>query len=521
MRSSVLDDSITTQVQVVEGTANKGKGSGAKPTAEVKTGTKDKNTVEDRNTSQVLNNPRSDSKSNAVPSSPALRRKLTQDKRLQAEEKSKSSKVSFNVEEKPPDASKIPSEENGKDDVDTSATNTKRPSLDPETKDGKLFFKRKPKFTSGFSRPPNKRAQSAKGTRIVGSKSSTFDKRPKSAVEADKTAASLDDKLFGKESGAEGDDESDTAAVKSKNKNPADGKTNRKKTKILKKMMETLDIENRLRDLKVADKSKKESLNLASKQRASAAREGSGYRSRLPIHTASHQRSHGRPVCDPEVALWLRSLNLKDVERYINIFTEHEVDMECLLLITDDQIKEMGIRAVGAYTKILQALHDLRAQKAQEAHRKKELEDRLRHSGDSSRSDADSQDGDRPAGRSHIIPRQTNKAVLLRQNLMQERQKPPRKPWMKPNRNNYVKSKIDTGLHKNDAQSDSDLPDVLHPVNSSRNPAQSAHSPNSSNRLMQRASLMTRSLSEDRGICHKAAVMQGIEPIGGKQRPGL
>jgi hypothetical protein len=56
------------------------------------------------------------------------------------------------------------------------------------------------------------------------------------------------------------------------------------------------------------------------------------------------------PKEDTRVTKFLASIDLAE---YAPAFAEHKVDFETLLLLTDDQLKEIGIRAVGARARIM------------------------------------------------------------------------------------------------------------------------------------------------------------------------
>jgi hypothetical protein len=58
-------------------------------------------------------------------------------------------------------------------------------------------------------------------------------------------------------------------------------------------------------------------------------------------------------LMDEQVAGFLNSIGLA---HYIHVFEAHEVDHETLLVLSDDQLKEIGIRAVGARAKIMSAI---------------------------------------------------------------------------------------------------------------------------------------------------------------------
>jgi class 3 adenylate cyclase len=62
---------------------------------------------------------------------------------------------------------------------------------------------------------------------------------------------------------------------------------------------------------------------------------------------------------------WLRSLGL---ERYEAIFRENEIDEAVLLRLTDDNLKELGVTAVGHRLKLLDAIVALRTDRGGKTH---------------------------------------------------------------------------------------------------------------------------------------------------------
>ncbi|KAJ7549874.1 hypothetical protein O6H91_07G072800 [Diphasiastrum complanatum] len=65
---------------------------------------------------------------------------------------------------------------------------------------------------------------------------------------------------------------------------------------------------------------------------------------------------HKDPVLDCEVAGWLEALNLG---KYVYLFELHEVDRDVLPLLTVEDLREMGIVAVGTRRKIFAAIQAL------------------------------------------------------------------------------------------------------------------------------------------------------------------
>lgn len=66
------------------------------------------------------------------------------------------------------------------------------------------------------------------------------------------------------------------------------------------------------------------------------------------------------PQCNPDVKLWLRRLGLLEEEKYFKIFSENEIDMDELSELTYEQLKEMGIVAIGALNKLLRGIAELK-----------------------------------------------------------------------------------------------------------------------------------------------------------------
>ena len=65
-------------------------------------------------------------------------------------------------------------------------------------------------------------------------------------------------------------------------------------------------------------------------------------------------------ACDAEVLQWLRGLQLRDNNKYARLFTEHELDMSSLRLLTRTQLQQMGIIALGPLNKMVIAIRELR-----------------------------------------------------------------------------------------------------------------------------------------------------------------
>ncbi|KAE8663360.1 hypothetical protein F3Y22_tig00112988pilonHSYRG00202 [Hibiscus syriacus] len=72
-----------------------------------------------------------------------------------------------------------------------------------------------------------------------------------------------------------------------------------------------------------------------------------------------HRNDNRRPLTGPSengITIWLNGLGL---ERYAPLFEIHEVDDEVLLLLTLEDLKDMGINAVGSRRKIFCAIQKL------------------------------------------------------------------------------------------------------------------------------------------------------------------
>ena len=59
-----------------------------------------------------------------------------------------------------------------------------------------------------------------------------------------------------------------------------------------------------------------------------------------------------------DVVVWLRSLGL---ERYEAAFRENEIDETVLLRLTDNNLKELGVTALGHRLKLLDGIAAMRA----------------------------------------------------------------------------------------------------------------------------------------------------------------
>ncbi|KAK3588556.1 hypothetical protein CHS0354_027782 [Potamilus streckersoni] len=73
-------------------------------------------------------------------------------------------------------------------------------------------------------------------------------------------------------------------------------------------------------------------------------------------------------TCDPRVENWLRGLAFVDVEKYIKIFADNEIDMAELELLTPVELHEIGVHAVGALNKMVRGIKKLRGDQDSDVH---------------------------------------------------------------------------------------------------------------------------------------------------------
>ncbi|XP_053399085.1 uncharacterized protein LOC123558283 [Mercenaria mercenaria] len=64
--------------------------------------------------------------------------------------------------------------------------------------------------------------------------------------------------------------------------------------------------------------------------------------------------------CNSEVEFWLRGLGIPDVEKYVRIFADNEIDLTDLEFMSASQLHDMGVTAFGALDKILKGIRDLK-----------------------------------------------------------------------------------------------------------------------------------------------------------------
>ena len=64
--------------------------------------------------------------------------------------------------------------------------------------------------------------------------------------------------------------------------------------------------------------------------------------------------------CDTEVEFWLRGLGLADIEEYVEMFAENEIDLLDLEFMSVAQLHDMGVTDPDALNKILKGVRELR-----------------------------------------------------------------------------------------------------------------------------------------------------------------
>ncbi len=111
------------------------------------------------------------------------------------------------------------------------------------------------------------------------------------------------------------------------------------RAKVLRKMIDKLNVEQKLRDFRSAGR-----------------KAGSG----LIMHANEAVGEELGVRCDPAVYIWLKSLQLRDTMSYARIFGRYDIDIESLQLLTDAQLKDMGLTADGPRRKIIAAIEELR-----------------------------------------------------------------------------------------------------------------------------------------------------------------
>ena len=64
--------------------------------------------------------------------------------------------------------------------------------------------------------------------------------------------------------------------------------------------------------------------------------------------------------CNTEVEFWLRGLGIPDVDRYVRILAQNDVDLLDLEFMSASQLHDMGINTFGALDRILKGIRDLK-----------------------------------------------------------------------------------------------------------------------------------------------------------------
>ena len=64
--------------------------------------------------------------------------------------------------------------------------------------------------------------------------------------------------------------------------------------------------------------------------------------------------------CDTEVEFWLRGLGLKDVEKYVEMFAENDIDLLDLEFMSAAQLHDMGVEDSEAFSILLNGVRELR-----------------------------------------------------------------------------------------------------------------------------------------------------------------
>lgn len=76
----------------------------------------------------------------------------------------------------------------------------------------------------------------------------------------------------------------------------------------------------------------------------------------------SHTLPKPKP-CDDEVQNWIKSLKLKETQKYVDLFGDHEIDMKNVHLLTRNDLREMGINALGPLNSLCSAIDILAKEK--------------------------------------------------------------------------------------------------------------------------------------------------------------
>ncbi|KAH9513828.1 hypothetical protein Btru_031499 [Bulinus truncatus] len=70
-------------------------------------------------------------------------------------------------------------------------------------------------------------------------------------------------------------------------------------------------------------------------------------------------RNVNQSECDPDVKKWLLGLDLQSVDHYFQLFSEHQMDIASVRLLTTNALREMGINALGPIMKIMKGVQVL------------------------------------------------------------------------------------------------------------------------------------------------------------------
>ena len=68
-------------------------------------------------------------------------------------------------------------------------------------------------------------------------------------------------------------------------------------------------------------------------------------------------------ACDEDIQKWLEGLILRETQKYVEIFGEHEINMQNVMLLTRNDLREMGISALGPLNTICTAIDVLNKEK--------------------------------------------------------------------------------------------------------------------------------------------------------------
>ena len=112
-----------------------------------------------------------------------------------------------------------------------------------------------------------------------------------------------------------------------------------KRAKMLKKMIRKLDVDMKLGEYRTSE-TDSDSLSTP--------------------RTKSATSSTTTRYCDADVLAWLMNQGLKDMEKCSRIFAEHELDLASLAMLTENQLREMGINSPEVLAKLTNSIVALR-----------------------------------------------------------------------------------------------------------------------------------------------------------------